>query len=74
MAIETPLVRVVVLKISAGIIHDIVPDAQKQKLKSHVLATMKAQCAASLVDVGGYTLSRAAPIMKASAQARFPPI
>ena len=47
---------------------------QNMKLKSQVLAAMKAQCAALLVEVGGYCASKAAPMMKATAHARLPPI
>jgi hypothetical protein len=53
VASEMPLARVAVLKISAGIIQLIVPDAQKQKLNTHVLQTMNAQWADVLVDSGG---------------------
>jgi len=43
VARDIPFTRVAVLKISAGMIQDIVPEAQKQKLNNQVLAAMKAQ-------------------------------
>lgn len=63
-----------VLNISAGIIQDIVPEAQKQKLNSQVLVTMKAQWAEVLVDEGGYTAIREAPMVNAIPHAMLPPI
>lgn len=77
VAIETPLERVLVSKISAGIIHDRGPHvALNEKLYSQVIA-IKPHEAPMLLEApssGGYLASRIVAMMKQTAFSRLPPM
>jgi hypothetical protein len=75
VAMETPLERVLVSKISAGMIQDKGPQVElKQKLYSQVTAMKPQEALLFPVDPGGKTASMIVATMKVRQLPRLPPI